>query len=176
MQILSGFLPDRIYPVTPDGSESVAHANGKTIGTRRPFGKGDLFYFGCRLRDDQSGESGPDVSTLFDVLKEIGAYGGEDNTETIARKSNLFASRFENGTTSVSIHFRSMREGWDSSFSRNAQKDADFLSTYGYMVPLDLKLDNLKVNGHTVSYDGQSVVQFAQTKTPYRFLDTLHPV
>jgi len=164
MNIPTDMLPDRVYHVMPGDGEAVANANNFVIGATRKYGLGRATYIGCRLRDDQSGDSGDAPSTLFDVLKTLGAYGGMkalDNPETVSRKTEYFATRFANGTYSVSRHYKTMRELWDdSNFERNAEEDARFLGSYELMVPMDLELDDFALDGHKISYSGQGLLQY----------------
>ena len=165
MNVPTDMLPDRIYNVVPaDGTEAVANANNSVIGVTRKYGFGQATYIGCRLRDDQSGESGDAPSTLFDVLKTLGAYGGidaVDNPETVSRKSDFFATQFPNGTYSLCRHYKTMRELWpDGSFRRNEEADAEFLKTYELMVPLELDFEEFSLDGHKISYKGKSLVQY----------------
>ena len=157
-------LPDRVYNIKLGDGEAVANANGFVIGSTRKYGLGRATYIGCRLRDDQSGESGDAPSTLFDVLKKLGAYGGADvldNTETISRKTEYFATHFNNGAISICRHYKTMRELWpDGSFRRNEEKDADFLEKYELMLPLELELNEFEIEGHKVSYTGKNLLQY----------------
>ncbi len=164
MKIPTDMLPDRVYNVTLGSGEAVANANNFVIGATRKYGLGRATYIGCRLRDDQSGETGDAPSTLFDVLKALGAYGGVgalDNTETISRKTEYFATHFNNGTVSICRHFKTMRELWPSgSFRRNEEEDAKFLETYDLMIPLEFELDEFPIEGHKISYSGKNLLQY----------------
>ncbi len=160
MLVPTDMLPDRVYEITPaDGTEVVAYAGKKIIGAR----KNNAYYIGCRLRDDQSGESGDAPKTLFEVLKQSGAYGGKncgDNTETISRDSRYFATKFGNGTVSLTNHYYPMKELWEGGFGRSAEKDAESLRDYKYMVPMELSLHDFAIEGHRISFGGHSLVQF----------------
>ena len=164
MKIPTDMLPDRVYRVTVGSGEAIANANNFVIGSTRKYGLGRATYIGCRLRDDQSGESGDAPSTLFDVLKALGAYGGAnslDNTETISRKTEYFATHFNNGAYSICRHYKTMRELWPSgSFKREEEADAEFLKTYDLMVPLELEFDQFSIDGHKITYKGQSLLQY----------------
>lgn len=164
MKIPTDMLPDRVYRVTVGSGEAIANANNFVIGATRKYGLGRATYIGCRLRDDQSGESGDAPSTLFDVLKTLGAYGGQsalDNTETISRKTEYFASHFNNGAYSIARHYKTMRELWPSgSFRRDDEADAEFLKTYELMVPLSLEFDQFSIDGHKITHKGKYLLQY----------------
>lgn len=158
------FLVDRLYSLQPKEDTEVVAYSGKTpIGVIKPCVKGLLCYIGCRLRDDQSGESGDAPRTLFDVLKAIGAYGGLsslDNTETVSRNSKYFATKFTCGTYSICNHYYPMKELWEGGFSRDPQRDAKTLENYKYMVNLELDLHDFPLEGHRISYTGQGILQY----------------
>lgn len=165
MNVNTSYLPDRTYKIEISGASSpVAYADGTLIGCTREYGCGRVTYIGCRLRDDQSGESGDAPSTLFDVLKALGAYGGKDcndNPETISRKSEYFASRFPNGTYSLCRHYRTMKELWpEGIFMRHQDVDEEFLKTYDMLVPTELDFTDFSLDGHKISYKGKGFVQF----------------
>ncbi len=165
--ILTDFLVDRIYPVIPlAGTEPVAEVDGKIIGVSSRIGKGDVFYFGFRPRDDQSASLGYESRTLFEILNSAGAYtptgkftGLNDNTEHVSRTSDYFTTRFPNGTTIVVRHYRTHRENWPGGFSRDDEADKAFLKDNP--VPSDeIALQNFKVNGHELNYRGNLSVAF----------------
>lgn len=160
MSVLSEFLPDRVYPVVPGEAETVARANGAPVGVRRSFGLGQVCYFGFRLRDDQSGDSPDAPSTLFDLLRLLGSYGGDDNTELLSRHGKYFAARFDNGTVSICRHTRKMVELWEGTFARDNEKDAALLKDYPWLEELELELENFRVNGHCISHSGAELLQF----------------
>ena len=165
MKIPTDMLPDKVYNITLDStSEGVAYAHGMLVGAHKTYGAGKATYLGFRLRDDQTGETDDSPSTLFDVLKRLGAYGGDSNTdspETISRKSEYFVTKFPNGTYSFCRHYRTMRELWpDGRFMRNKEADNEFLKTYKYMVPLELDIENMSIDGKCVSYHGKGFCQY----------------
>ncbi len=165
MNIPTDMLPDRIYTVVPgENAKAVAVANNTVIGTTRKYGLGQATYIGCRLRDDQTGETPDSPSTLFDVLKSLGAYGGKachDNPETIGRKTEFFASKFPNGTVSICRHYKTMRELWpDGSFRRNEEADNEFLKTYDMMVSQELDFNEFALDGHKITYKGRNLLQY----------------
>jgi hypothetical protein len=129
-------------------------------------GKGNAYYFGFRPRDDQSGSLGYETRTLFEILDHVGAYaptgafsGVNDNTEHVSRTSNYLTTRFPNGATVVVRHYNSHRETWEGGFSRNPEADAAALEANP--LPSDeISLENFKVNGHEVSFDGTLTMAF----------------
>ncbi len=165
--ILTDFLVDRIYPVTPlNGALKVADADGRTVGVESVKGKGLVCYFGFRPRDDQSASLGYETRTLFEVLNTAGAYpstgkfpGVNDNTEYVSRTTDYFATRFPNGTTMVVHHYRTHRENWPDGFSRDPVAD-DLCLKENPMPSDEVSLKDFKVNGHTVSYQGRLSVGF----------------
>ncbi len=157
MNIPTDYLPDRIYTAVPmEGSEILAKANGSVIGVKN----GGFVFIGCRLRDDQSGDTGDAPKTLFDVLKALGAYGGAacfDNTETLSRTTPYFVTKFANGAVAVCPHTYPLKELWDGPFARDDEKDAALLKDYDYKVPLQMKLAGLPVEGHRIGFEGGSL-------------------
>ncbi len=165
--ILTDFLVDRIYPVTPlDGTKEAAEVNGKVVGVSSLQGKGSVCYFGFRPRDDQSASLGYETRTLFEILNAAGAYpssetfaGINDNTEYVSRNSDYFTTRFPNGTTIIVRHYRTHRENWPGGFSRDNEADTKILQINP--LPSDeIFLENFKVNGHSVNYQGRLSVAF----------------
>jgi len=165
--ILTDFLVDRIYPVTPsDGAEVSAEVDGKVVGVSSSQGKGSVCYFGFRPRDDQSASLGYETRTLFEILNADGAYpssgtfaGINDNTEYVSRNSDYFTTRFPNGTTIIVRHYRTHRENWPGGFSRDDEADRKILQKNP--LPSDeIHLNNFKVNGHSVNYEGRLSVAF----------------
>lgn len=165
--ILTDFLVDRIYPVTPlHGAIKVAQTDGMTIGVESAQGKGRVFYFGFRPRDDQSASLGYEMRTLFEILDAAGAYPSSgkfpeinDNTEYVSRNTDYFTTRFPNGTTMIVRHYRTHRENWPDGFSRDPQVD-NLCLLENPMPPDDVLLRNFKVNGHNVSFEGKLSVGF----------------
>jgi len=128
--------------------------------------KGSAWYFGFRPRDDQSGSLGYETRTLFEILDHAGAYaptgtfaGINDNTEHVSRNSDYLATRFPNGTTVLVRHYRDHRENWPGGFSRNAEEDAAVLAA-NPLPPENISLDNFRVNGHTLTYEGNLSMAF----------------
>ncbi|MCE5218550.1 hypothetical protein LLH03_16125, partial [bacterium] len=166
--ILTDFLPDRTYPVTPaEGVVPVARVKGQVVGTVRTLpGGGTATFLGYRPRDDQSGSLGYDVRNWFEVLSALGAYppsgrfeGVNDNTEVLSRTGPQLVCRFPNGTVAIANHLRDVEEDWPGGFSRNEEQDRKYLERCP-APPLSLELKDLHVNGHTVSYSGVAPLAF----------------
>ena len=165
--ILTDFIIDRIYPVTPKpGSEIVATINNKPVGVKQKNDKGFLYYLGFRPRDDQSMSLGREQRTWFEVLNAIGSYpstgkfkGTNDNTEYISRTTDYCATHFPNGTTILAKHYRKHQENWPGSFARDDLQDKKILRKNP--LPSDkIKVTGIKVNGHEISYDGRLILAF----------------
>jgi hypothetical protein len=165
--ILTDFLVDHIYPVTLiTGSEKEAEVDGMPVGSRKATGKGAMYYFGFRPRDDQSASLGYETGTLFGILSAAGAYPStekfkeaNDNTEYISRTSDYLTTRFLNGTTVIARHYRTHRENWLDGFSRNDSLDAIALKLNP--LPTDeIRLNDFKVNGHSVTFTGRLITAF----------------
>ncbi len=165
MNIPTDMLPDRVYQIeTQPNAEPVAYADTALIGASRAYGDGRVTYIGCRLRDDQSGESGDAPSTLFDVLKALGAYGGKDcpdSPETVSRKSPYFSTRFPNGAYALCRHAHTMRELWpEGIFMRHRDVDAKFMESYDLLVPTELDLHEFSLDRHKITYHGKNYMQY----------------
>jgi hypothetical protein len=162
--ILSDFVVDRIYPVeAAKGTSKLAYCeNDLLVGT----GKGNAFFFGFRPRDDQSASLGYETRTLFEILDHVGAYKAtgtfadiNDNTEHLSRTTDYLVTRFPNDATIVVRHYKSHKETWAGGFSRNQEEDDAVLKANP--LPSDLiSLENFKVNGHEVSYNGKLTMAF----------------
>lgn len=165
--ILTDFLVDRIYPVTPASPtvEVVSKVEGMIVGTKMKKGNGFVYYCGFRPRDDQSASLGYESRTLFEILNAINAYPPSgnfpvnDNPTYVSRTSDFFTTTFPNGSTAIVKHYRTHRENWEGGFSRNEAADAAALAINP--LPADLlEIQNLKVNGHEISYQGKMNVAF----------------
>ncbi|MHB8955070.1 MAG: hypothetical protein ACYC4U_19010 [Pirellulaceae bacterium] len=171
--VLTDFLVDRIYPVTPrPETGTVATEQQHVVGTcRTSTGGGTATFLGYRPRDDQSQSLGYETRNWFEVLHALGAYsptgrfeGINDNTEYVSRTSDYLACRFPNGTTTITRHFRDLKEGWPGGFARNEKEDREYLAQHP--LPDDrLDLQALKVNGHEVTYCGRQVVSYRMNST-----------
>jgi hypothetical protein len=165
--ILTDFLVDHVYPVElKAGTELLAEVDGLSVGSRKNAGKGSMYFFGFRPRDDQSASLGYETNTLFNILAFAGAYPAtgnfsevNDNTEYVSRTSDYLTTRFPNGSTVIVRHYRTHRENWLDGFARN--DSLDNLALKENPLPTDrISLDNFRVNGHTISYSGRLITAF----------------
>jgi hypothetical protein len=166
--ILTDFLVDRIYPVTPrEGTLPVARVKGEVVGTQR----GNATFLGFRPRDDQAASLGYETRTWFETLNALGAYpatgripGVNDNPEYVSRTTDYLACRFPNGTITIAPHFRSLEEGWPGGFARKAEQDNAYMEQHP-LPPDVMTLADFKVSGHTVTYSGSQAVAFRVNET-----------
>lgn len=166
--ILTDFLVDHIYPVTPETStEAVAQVGEAVVGTvRRTPNGGIAVFLGYRPRDDQSRSLGYDARNWFDVLSVLGAYPPtgkfadlNDNTEHLSRTGEYLVTRFPNGAISMAPHIRGIVEDWGGGFARNRQEDEKVLQRL--KLPSDrVQVKDLAVKGHRVSVDARGAVSF----------------
>ena len=165
--VLTDFLVDRIYPVTPrEGTQLVARITDHVIGTHRNAGAGTATYLGYRPRDDQSQSLGYDVRNWFEVLDTLGAYAPtgafadiNDNPEYLSRTGDVVACRFPNGAIALAPHLRLYEERWPGGFARKPEEDQAIMDAYP--PPSDaITLDDYKVNGHTLTYHGTNAMTF----------------
>lgn len=166
--ILTDFLVDRVYPVKPNEHTSVvARIKDMTVGTLRQVGDTGLAVFlGYRPRDDQSASLGYETRNWFEVLCAIGAYAPtgrfsdvNDNTEYISRTSPYLTCRFPNGAVSIAPHFKEMEETWPGGFARKQDEDKAYMERHP-LPPNDLKLKDFRVNGHSITFNGQGAMAF----------------
>lgn len=165
--ILTHYMPDRVYPVTPGkGTVPVALMGNDVVGTlHQRTGEGPALFLGYRPRDDQASSLGYETRNWFEILNAIGAYPStgkfrqNDNTEFLSRTTPYLCCRFPNGTVSIARHFRHTPELWPGGFARDAKQDAEYLKQNP---PPDdsLKLNRFLINGHTVDYEGAQLVVF----------------
>jgi hypothetical protein len=161
MIIPTAMLPDFVYQFEADGAGEIAWLDGKPVGfeKRDPRG-GRALYLAFRARDDQSQSMGGDISTLFDILCYMGAYSeGSGEARSRPASARLVTMRFPNGTVSITPHYRTFYERWDSLFGRDPEQDAGYLK--GRTLPsLDLDLNGEKLFGHTLSYGGSETLSY----------------
>jgi hypothetical protein len=165
--ILTDFLVDRIHPVGPlEGTETVATAKGRIVGTHRRLGRGTATFLGYRPRDDQSRSLGYDARNWFEVLSALGAYpptgrfpGVNDNPEHLSRTTGYLCCRFPNGAVAVAPHFRETEEDWPGGFARREEEDAAYLKRCPPSSE-KISLRGFKVNGHVVDYEGVHALAF----------------
>ncbi|MCU0961740.1 MAG: hypothetical protein MUF48_16725 [Pirellulaceae bacterium] len=166
--VLTDFLVDRVYPVTPRTDTEVSATLGRQlVGTCRRLPSGGILAFlGFRPRDDQAQSLGYEARGWFEILNALGAYppSGKfskvnDNTEYISRTTDFLACRFPNGTVAIAPHFRTFEEGWPGGFARQDEEDRKYLARHP--LPDDaLRLEDFHIDGHTVSYAGRQAMAF----------------
>jgi hypothetical protein len=168
MTILTDLLPDRVYAATPrEGTPVLARVQGRVAGTLRSTASGgSLAFLGFRPRDDQSQSLGYDARWWFDILDRLGAYpgtgrfaGANDNPEVVSRTGPWLCCRFPNGTVTIARHLHTYAECWPGGFGRKDDEDRRILEA-NPPPPREIRLDGLRVAGHTVSYDGHGPVSF----------------
>jgi hypothetical protein len=165
--IMTDFLVDHIYPVTPrSGSEILARVNEDIVGASWTKGKGKCTYMGFRPRDDQSESLGYEQRTWFEILDALGAYPAtgtfaevNDNTEHLSRTTDYLCTRFPNQTTAIARHYRTHSESWPGGFGRNRDEDIEILKQ-NPLPSSSIVLDQFKVNGHELSFEGDLLVAF----------------
>ena len=132
MTILTDFLVDHIYPVTPRADvETVAKVKTWTVGTlRKTAAGGTVTCLGFRPRDDQSGSLGYEERHCFEILNTLGAYpatgaftGANDNPDYLSRTTEYMTCRFPNGAVAIAPHLRSVEENWTGGFARKSDDD-----------------------------------------------------
>ena len=161
--VLTDFLVDRVYPVSPrPGTHVVARVKEQIVGTQQ----GNATFLGFRPRDDQSSSLGYDQRTWFDVLAALGAYpstgkfgGTEDNTDFLSRTGTDLTTRFPNGAVALAPHLREIDEGWQGGFARDQIEDRKYMEQ-NPPPSESVRLQEFHVNGHTVSYTGDNAVAF----------------
>lgn len=166
--ILTHFLVDHIYPVSDvKETEVVAKIGKQVVGTCRktPSG-GSATFLGFRPLDNQSCSLGYDTRTWFDILNLLGAYpasgkfeGVNDNTEYLSRTGHYLVCRFPNGTISIANHLKLLEEDWPGGFARNRDEDTAYMEK-NPLSPDTLVLNDYKVNGHSVDFEGVQLLSF----------------
>ncbi|MBQ5770080.1 MAG: hypothetical protein IIW08_02780, partial [Clostridia bacterium] len=164
MEIRTALLPDYVYPIEAGDAEIAAYVDGKPVAAIAKRGLGQMCYLGFRPRDDQSVSTGKDVSTLFDILCALDAYG-PDSLEKRSRPadSRYIMNVFENGAIAVANHYRTFQEDWYGSFFRDEEEDKRLLEGRE-LPPFDIALDDEVILGRTVSYRGQGCMTFNMDK------------
>ena len=158
--ILTDFIVDHIYPVTPKGSEIVARCGKYIVGTYRlTTNNGSFTYLGYRPRDDQSASLGYETRNWFEILYNLRAYPSDDNTEVISRTTDYVACRFPNGSVAIAPHLTRLEENWEGGFARNPERDAEIVKNLD-LPSKQIKLESFKVNGYCVDYNGSGAVAF----------------
>lgn len=167
MTVLTDFIVDRLYPLTPAESTEVIATTGEyVVGTKRSLGEGSVAALTFRPRDDQSQSLGYETRCWFDIFHALGAYastetfaGFNDHTEFLSRTTPYICCRFPNGALAVAPHLRDLVESWPGGFARKAEEDEKILE--GITLPSnELKLENFKIHGREVSYEGVNAMTF----------------
>ncbi len=168
MTILTDFIVDRIYPVTPrEDVQAVARVKGRIVGAHKvtPSG-GSVTFLGFRPRDDQSMSLGYEERHWFDILDALGAYPGtgrfegvNDNADYVSRTSDYLACTFPNGAVSIAPHLRLLEECWPGGFARKPDEDKAIVEQLDLPSEAVL-LDGFHVGGHAVTYAGNHAVTF----------------
>ena len=168
MTVLTDFVVDRLHPMAAaEGAEVVARSGKHIVGVRKVFPSGGSFTtLGFRPRDDQSASLGYESRQWFEILNSLGSYAPtgvfgaqNDNTEYLSRSTEYLSCRFPNGTVSITPHLRSVEESWPGGFARKQDQDAEIMA--GIALPTDrVSLENFKVNGHEVTYNGRLTSSF----------------
>lgn len=166
--VLTDFLVDLIYPVTPRAeAEVVARVGDQTIGVHgRANGGGTTTFLGCRPRDDQAASLGYEVRTWFEVLRSLGAYPSSrpslepnDHPCVVSRESPYLATRFPNGAVAVAAHYRRHVESWPGGFHRDAAEDERILAANP--LPSDaLELEGFRLAGDALDYRGKRLMSY----------------
>jgi hypothetical protein len=99
-------------------------------------------------------------------LNTCGAYTGSgkypqvnDNPTIISRTTDYLATSFPNNSTVIVRHYRTHAENWDGGFSRSSEDDEKALAMNP--MPSDtIILNEMKVNGHQVTYNGRLSLAF----------------
>lgn len=166
--IMTDFIVDRIYPVTPrEGTEAAARVKNSIVGTYRKYeGGGTATFLGYRPRDDQSASLGYETRNWFEVLNALGAYGPtgkfpgvNDNTEYLSRNSDYLFCRFPNGAVAVAPHLRTLEEDWEGGFIRNEESDKKYIEQ-NPPPSQEIHLKDAMINGHKVTFDGVHALTF----------------
>lgn len=164
MPVLSDFLPDYVYPVKKaENTEAIAFFENQIVGVEKSYENGGCaVYTGFRVRDDQSGSTGCDVATLFELLNYMGAYS-KDGGEVLTRpeESKFVINRFPNGAVSLANHYRTFYEHWDGRYFRD-ERDEKYLE--GRELPsIDICLNEKELFGHVISYTGTDTLTYHLT-------------
>ncbi|MCD6289416.1 MAG: hypothetical protein J7M34_02850, partial [Anaerolineae bacterium] len=162
MAIDTDLRPDWVYPLEPLASEPCAwlgEGNGKVtvVGVWRRVGRGQVVTLGFRPRDDQSGSTGYDWRTLFEILRALGAYPGDDHPEALSRTGDYLICRSPNGAISVSRQYAKLAECWSGEFFRNEEADARLNLR---LPPVTIDLEGVLIAGHRITYHGRDLLSY----------------
>lgn len=168
MTILTDFLVDRIYPITPrQGTEVVARVKQHVVGAHRTtVNNGCISYWGFRPRNDQSGSLGYMDQHWFEILSTLGAYPAtgafpdiNDNPDFISQTSDCMTCRFPNGAIAIAPHLISIEESWPGGFARKSEEDQQITEKLN-LPPDHLSLNGFKAAGKDITYEGNECVAF----------------
>ncbi|MDX9755655.1 MAG: hypothetical protein RBU29_16945, partial [bacterium] len=70
-----------------------------------------------------------------------------------------FVNRSPNGAVALAPHLKTLVEDWPGGFARNEEEDKKVLNQLN-LPPSQISLQEAKINGHTVTYEGSQVVAF----------------
>ena len=146
-----------------EDTEAIAFFEEQIVGVQKSYENGGCaVYTGFRVRDDQSGSTGCDVATLFELLSYMGAYS-KDGGEVLTRpeESKFVINRFPNGAVSLANHYRTFYEHWDGRYFRD-ERDKKYLE--GRELPsIDICLNEKELFGHVISYTGTDTLTYHLT-------------
>ena len=137
-----------------------------TVGTIRKVGERYGRLFRIPTADDQSASLGYETRTLFEILNASGAYPASGKFEGGKRQSigcipydRLFRNLVPEYDDRRGEALQNPSGELDGGFSRNQEEDARALAANP--LPSDrIVLEDAKINGHTVSYEGKMSVAF----------------
>ena len=160
MKVLTNYLPDYGYAVEPDDGQVIACLGDTPIGTLKARGRGLCAYLGFRPRDDQSQSMGEDISTLFDILKALGAYTpGSFELASRPKEAKYIINIFPNSAVSIANHYRTFQEKWPGPFYRDEEEDKKCLEGRT-LTPVDITLDGVDLAGHKIGYRGEDSLTY----------------
>ncbi|MCX8064230.1 MAG: hypothetical protein N3G21_03575 [Candidatus Hydrogenedentes bacterium] len=169
MPILTNFIVDYIYPLTPQSNTlPIAKCKGNIVGSEKIYNEkgGKAVYLGFRPRDNQSGSLGKETKWLFDILCTYNSYSPSgkfpeynDNPEYLSRTSQYIFTRFPNGAIGVAPHLKDLEENWEGGFARDREKDNSIVERLN-LPPHQIELTETKVWRHTITYSGSRAVVF----------------
>ncbi len=168
MIILTDFLVDHIYPVTPrEGTVAAARVKDQIVGVHKTTVNGGcVSYWGFRPRNDQSGSLGYEDRHWFEILYALGAYPGtaaftdsNDNPDFVSQTTGYMACRFPNGAVAIAPHLTHLEECWPGGFARKQDEDKQIVEKLN-LPPDHLSLKGFRVAGKEVAYEGDECVAF----------------
>ncbi|NOZ27792.1 MAG: hypothetical protein GXP39_07040 [Chloroflexi bacterium] len=162
MTIDTDLRPDWVYLLEPLAGEPCAwleEGDGKVtvVGVWRRVGRGQVVTLGFRPRDDQSGSTGRDWRTLFEILQALGAYPGDDHPEALSRTGDYLICRSPNGAISIARQYAELAECWSGEFFRDEEADARLNLK---LPPVTIDLDDVLIAGHRITYHGRDLLSY----------------